>query len=159
MFKALNQGVDEDGFICVIAKDFYSGFVAEDWTLDQLLAHVAQQGNLGSIFIAYPGPNHADAPLLIDVPSTPSQPFREALGVVKCGPLGLWLTDYTQLTMAAQYSDTSALSSSALHLPVPEGTYLLTLTQQTAEISEFQLSWKPAPAGHASGNSSVAWFS
>lgn len=71
MFKALNQGVDEDGFICVIAKDFYSGFVAEDWTLDQLLAHVAQQGNLGSIFIAYPGPNHADAPLLIDVPSTP----------------------------------------------------------------------------------------
>nr|WP_286980169.1 hypothetical protein [Corynebacterium sp. UBA5992] len=54
MFKALNQGVDEDGFVCVIAKDFYSGFVAEDWTLDQLLAHVAHQGNLGSIFMPTP---------------------------------------------------------------------------------------------------------
>lgn len=46
---------------------------------------------------------------------------RQATGVVTVGEDGLWLTDYTQLTMAGQFADESALSRYAQRLPVEPG--------------------------------------
>ena len=44
-----------------------------------------------------------------------------ATGVVTVGEDGLWLTDYTQLTMAGQFADESALSRYAQRLLVEPG--------------------------------------
>ncbi|WP_285725115.1 hypothetical protein [Psychromicrobium xiongbiense] len=159
MSQPLDLQVDEDGFVCVVSPDFYSGFVDEDWSLDQLLAHFVQQSNLGSLFVAYPGPDHADAPLTFDEVAESGEPYRRATGVVKVGPQGLWLTDYTQLTMAAQFQDSAPIDRGAVRLPVREGTYLLTLIHMSGEGAEFHLSSAPGTPTMTSRISSVPWFS
>lgn len=125
----LRAVVDEDGFVALVCPDTYSGYVGEDWTLDQVLATFVEQMNTGALFSVYPGPDLADASLRIsDTPSTAAAQ-REVSGLIRVGEAGLWLTDYTQLTMAAQFIDTAPCVAHHVRLPVPSGVYRVTLRQ------------------------------
>jgi hypothetical protein len=134
----LHAVVDEDGFVALVCPDTYSGYVSEDWTLDQVLATFVEQMNTGALFAVYPGPDLADASLRIsDTPSTAAA-RREVSGLIRVGEGGLWLTDYTQLTMAAQFSDTAPYAAHHVRLPTPSGVYHVTL-RQFASLYEDEL--------------------
>lgn len=151
--------VDEDGFVCVVAPDTYEGFVHADWTLEALLARFVEQMNRGSLFIAYPGPDDADSCLAFATVPPRTGEGRTALGTVRVGHGGLWLTDYTQLTMAAQFSDESSIATSSRRLPVSPGEYQVALHEEiTGDGSMFTLTVSPAASGEITQHVSVPWF-
>ena len=151
--------VDDDGFVCVVAPDSYEGFVDEDWTLDSLLARFVQQMNRGSLFVAYPGPDAANSEIAFGTEQAPTGAGREASGIVQVGTAGLWLTDYAELTMAAQFSDESPIASYSQRLPVATGRYRITLREQDAEDeSTFVLTVSPVGLDEVVEQSSVPWF-
>ncbi|HWV48484.1 MAG TPA: hypothetical protein VN035_03425 [Microbacterium sp.] len=121
--------VDEDGFFCLVAPDAYRGFVDEDWELEQLLVRFVEQMNAGSLFIAYPGPEDADETVAFAGTLPDASVLREATSTVHVGVGGLWVTDYTQLTMAAQFDDEAATNAGAIRLPVTEGSHRVALRQ------------------------------
>lgn len=144
----MTLAIDEDGFFALVSPDLYRGFVAEDWELDQLMSHFLDEMNSGSLFIAYPGPDDADEPVVFNKDSPTATPVREAVGTVKVSAAGLWLTDYTQLTMAAQFQDESSIASSATLLPVPEG--LCTVVFQQVETNPgYRLTVTPAAQSYS----------
>lgn len=120
--------IDSDGFVCLVVPDDYRGFVDEDWTLADLLARFVEQMNAGTLFVAYAGDEAADSPLTM-VADAPEPAVREVSGVVLVGAGGLWLTDYTQLTMAAQFADEGPVASYGRRLPLEPGNYLITLSE------------------------------
>ena len=151
--------VDEDGFVCVVAPDTYEGFVHPDWTLEALLVRFVEQMNRGSLFIAYPGPGDADSDLAFEMAPPGISEGRTAVGMVQVGPAGLWLTDYTQLTMAAQFSDESSITTYSQRLPVAPGQYQVTLHEEiTGDESKFTLTVSPATSGEIAQQVSVPWF-
>lgn len=155
---AADARVDEDGFVCLVSPDTYAGFVDEDWELDALLERFVEQCNLGSLFIAYPGPDHADDRLVIDPGAPrPTHALREIGGIVHVGAGGLWLTDYMQLTMAAQFSDSGPLANHAVRIPVAAGS-LVTLAQDPGEESVFRLTWRDAGSEAPAPITAVPWF-
>jgi len=121
--------VDEDGFVCLVCPDTYRGYVSDDWTLDQLLERFTEQMNRGTCFVAYPGPELTNVPLRIAAQKSETTCIREVSVSIRAGKGGLWLTDYTQMTMAAQFSDEKPVDRSGALLPVPPGSFRLTLRQ------------------------------
>ncbi|MGT2428773.1 hypothetical protein ACU4GI_40110 [Cupriavidus basilensis] len=125
----LHSKVDEDGFVAVVCPDEYSGYVGEDWTLQQMLGRFTEQMNNGTLFAVCPGPDLADMPLRIaDAPSELNAQ-REVSGLLRVHNGGAWLTDYGQLTMAAQFSDEPPLSPFHIRLPLRPGEYRATFRQ------------------------------
>lgn len=157
MHDATDLRVDDDGFVALVAPGEYSGFVDEDWELDDLLSRFIDQMNRGALFIAYPGPDHADAPLTFNAEASPTTK-RQATGVVDVGEDGLWLTDYTQLTMAAQFPDESPLASYAQRVPIEPGRYRITLHQNAADGSAFVLTASATSIDDAEHQTTVPWF-
>ncbi|QET05024.1 hypothetical protein FOB72_23490 [Cupriavidus pauculus] len=125
----LHSKVDEDGFVAVVCPDEYSGYVGEDWTLQQMLSRFTEQMNNGTLFAVCLGPNLADLPLRIaDAPSKLNAQ-REVSGFLRVHHGGAWLTDYGQLTMAAQFSDERPLRQFHIRLPLSPGEYWATFRQ------------------------------
>lgn len=160
--EALSTWVDGDGFVCLVTPDTYRGFVGADWELDDILARFVEQMNAGALFVASPGPSGAGAPLTIisddSAVGAVTGAVREVSGTVFVGDEGLWLTDYTQLTMAAQFNDESPTGRSALRIPVDAGTHLLTLREFAGERPSYTLSVAPTLAAGAYAHGAVPWF-
>ncbi|SOY77665.1 hypothetical protein CBM2589_U10167 [Cupriavidus taiwanensis] len=125
----LHSKVDEDGFVAVVCPDEYSGYIGENWTLQQVLVLFTEQMSNGTLFAVCTGPDLANMPLRIaDAPSKLNAQ-REVSGFLRVHDGGAWLTDYGQLTMAAQFSDERPLSPFHIRLPLPPGEYRATLRQ------------------------------
>jgi hypothetical protein len=121
--------VDDSGFVVLVCPGSYVGFISNDWTLAELLSRFVEQMGAGSLFVAYPGPDLANESLRIASKASVQSCLREVTGVVSVGEAGLWLTDYSTLTMAAQFSDEPPISSWHVQLPVPPGTFRIVLRQ------------------------------
>lgn len=157
MHNEADLRVDEDGFVALVAPNEYRGFVDEDWGLEDLLTRFVEQMNHGALFIAYPGPDDADAALTLATEAPPVT-MRQATGVVEVGAEGLWLTDYTQLTMAAQFADESPLSSYAQRLLVEPGRYRITLHEDATSESGFVLMISMTDTDDIEHQTVVPWF-
>lgn len=153
--------VDEDGFVAVVAPDSYRGFVGEDWTMETLLERLTAQMNDQTLFIAYAGPDDANEEVAFAAGPTPfpAGVRRETSGVVAVGPGGLWVTDYTQLTMAAQSDEEGPIANhSSTRLPVSQGRCRVTL-RQFAEQPQFELTVTDAPeTDRPPQHTSVPWL-
>lgn len=157
--EPMSLEVDDDGFVCVVAPDSYEGFVDEDWTLDRLLGRFVEQMNRGALFVAYPGPDAANSEIRLGTEQARAGTGREASGIVQVGAAGLWLTDYAELTMAAQFSDESPIASYSQRLPVTAGRYRITLREEVVEDeSTFVLAVSPAGQNEIVEQTSVPWF-
>src|SRR5690606_24887020 len=97
--------IDDAGFVALVCPGAYAGYVGEDWTLEQVTGRFVEQMNARNLFIAYPGPDSAGEPLRVSNRPSRMAARREASGLLRVGDDGLWLTDYAQLTMAAQFKD------------------------------------------------------
>ncbi|MFK4759834.1 hypothetical protein ACI3KS_02760 [Microbacterium sp. ZW T5_45] len=146
--------VDGDGFVCLVAPDDYRGYVDEDWALEDLLARFVEQLNAGTLFVAYAGDEAADSPLSV-VADAPEAAVRDVNGVVHVGEGGLWLTDYTQLTMAAQFADEGPVASYGQRLPLEPGSYLVTLSE--LDDDEYTIAIRPH-VGDSPVQDRVPWF-
>jgi len=149
--------IDEHGFFCLVAPGAYRGFVDEDWQLEQLLTHFVGQMHEGSLFVAYPGPDDADEVVAVadDRPDAPA--LRGAVSAVHLGTGGLWLTDYTQLTMAAQFDGEAPIAAGAIRLPVHDGWQRVTL-QQVAGDPRYVLTITPLAGDDRERLRAVPWF-
>ena len=164
----LRARVDEDGFVALVCPDTYQGFVNEDWTLEQVLSRFVEQMGAGALFAIYPGPDVADMSVRIsDVPSSATA-WREVSGLVRVGEGGLWLTDYTQLTMAAQFQDSRPIEDGRIdhiRLPIPSGVYQITARQFSRSYEDeiepaVELIFVPAdPSENHASFKEVPWFS
>lgn len=125
----LQAEIDEDGFVALVSPDAYSGFIGEDWTLDQLIPCFLKNLNTGALFVAHLGPDLANEPLRISSTRSPIPALREFSSLIQVGQAGVQVTDYTQLTMSAQFADEPPITRSHLTLPIPAGVYQVTLRQ------------------------------
>lgn len=148
--------VDEDGFVALVCPGAYLGYVDEDWSPGQITQRFLEQMNAHALFIAHPGPDFASEPLRISNLPSPITASREASSVMQVDAGGLWLTDYTQLTMAAQFTEERPIAGHHTRLPVPAGTYRVTIRQfaalptielliQAAEISDRHVAFGAIP--------------
>ena len=151
-----NFQVDDDGFVLLITPDSYDSFIDEDWTLDQITTRFTEQMTAGSMFAAYVGPDAALHQLTYGPPAPSAAVAREASSAIDVAAGGLWLTDYTQVTMAAQYEDQQPLGTYSTRLPVEPGRYEVRL-QQLA-LGALHLTVIPSTDTVHIAHQSVPWF-
>ncbi|OYD61034.1 hypothetical protein BDB13_5962 [Rhodococcus sp. OK302] len=151
--------VDEDGFICLVAAGHYDGFVGTDWELDELLTRFAEQMSRGALFVAYAGPDAAGGELRIVAEGSSQRAEREAAGVIDAAD-GVWLTDYTQLTMGAQFDDERPETDDPdSRLSVPAGRYRILLREFASDDGPvFELVVSPAGVDDTVAHAEVPWF-
>lgn len=153
------SSVDEDGFVCLVAAGPYEGFVGEDWELGELLTRFAEQVNRGALFVVYAGPEAAGGELRIVAEGSSERASREVAGVIDAGD-GVWLTDYTQLTVAAQFDDMRPEPEDPeFRLSVPAGRYRLLLREFAFDDDPvFELVVTAAGADDTVTHAGVPWF-
>ena len=100
--------IDDDGFIALVNGANYQGFVGEDWQFDQLITHFVDQMNLGNV-IVWQASNDGGGDWLVSFQEHPSSTpaFRQFEHFINVTTGQLFLSNYSDLTMAAQFSDIS----------------------------------------------------
>lgn len=96
---------DEDGFIALINAHQYASFVSEDWTLSQLMNHFVTEMNKHTIIVWGTNPGGGDWNIVFLSAPSDKKAFQEFTMPITVTDGKLYLTEYTALTMAAQFAD------------------------------------------------------
>ena len=93
---------DDSGFLAVANVDKYNSFVSEAWELPQLLGHFVDEMNENTVIVWATG---FENEWTIDVLESPSdkKSYREFTQSIEVTNGKLFLTNYEDLTMAAQF--------------------------------------------------------
>ncbi len=84
---------------------------------------------------------------------------RAVASTLEAGGAGLWLTSYTKLSMAAQFSDELAADPrSSLRLPCAPGNYRVSLRERAGVSPPFELELTPADSPTPVQHNCVPWF-
>lgn len=123
--------LDDDGFLVLVDPTAYAGFVDEEWTMDTLQAHVVDQAGRGRITGAHLGPFLQGLPAEVRSDRSVRPSTREAVAGVEVQGDGLYVVDYTALTMAAQFSDRDVVQDhrASDRVLLPAGWYRVTFRQ------------------------------
>lgn len=137
---------DDSGFIGIVNNDLYKGFVSEDWELDDVLKKFKTQTNLGHCAIWSTGEPY-DMSVQILESLSGRNAIRETIINIQVTDGCLWLTNYTDLTMVAQFEDEPIPSKMNSHLKIEldTGNYLVHIRQMTDPKA---YEWKEAPEYH-----------
>jgi hypothetical protein len=124
--------IDDDGFIALVNGANYQGFVDDDWQFDQLMTHFINQMNIGNI-VVWQTSNDGGGNWLVSFQeqSSNASAFRQFDQFINVTTGELFLTNYGDLTMAAQFSDASipAAHNADLKIELKNGWYKLTVRQ------------------------------
>ena len=123
---------DDDGFIAFVNSANYQSFVGEDWQFDQLMTHFVDQMNVGNIIVWQTSNDGGGNWLLSFQERTSSMPaFRQFEHLINITSGQLFLSNYSDLTMAAQFSDISipAAHNVNLKIELENGWYKVTVRQ------------------------------
>lgn len=124
--------IDDDGFIALVNSANYQSFVDDGWQFDQLMSHFVDQMNQGNI-IVWQTSNDGGGNWSVSVQKQPSSThaFRQFEQIINVTAGQLFLTNYTDLTMAAQFSDASipATHNADLKIELENGLYKVTVRQ------------------------------
>jgi len=124
--------IDDDGFIALVNGANYQSFVDEDWQFDQLMAHFVNQTNEGNIVVwQTSNDGGGDWLVLFQEQASGTPAFRQFEQLIHVTSGELFLTNYSDLSMAAQFSDTSipAAHNADLKIELENGWYKLTVRQ------------------------------
>ena len=125
------QIIDNDGFLALVDTSKYSSYLTEDWDLNELLDHFVGQMNKGNFLIWRTG--YEGGEWNVDMVSKPSdkKSFREFKSLIEVTNGILYLTEYSDLTMAASYSDQRIPSkhNSDVFFELENGIYDITIRQ------------------------------
>ena len=95
---------DDSGFIAVVNADNYKSFVSKDWELSQLFNHFVDEMNSDNLIIWSTGSANVWTISFVDKQSDKIS-FREFYKTIEVTNDRIFLTNYEDLTMAAQYED------------------------------------------------------
>jgi len=95
---------DDDGFIGIVNADNYKSFVATDWTFQQLKEHLIKEMNSNNL-ILWATDSEREWNLTFVSESSNEKSFKEFNKTIQVTNGKLFLTNYTDLTMAATYAD------------------------------------------------------
>lgn len=122
---------DEDGFIALVNTNSYQSFVDEDWELDQLLGHFVKQMNRDALLVWATAPGGGLWKITVTDKPSAEAAFREVEKTVDVTKGKLYLINYTDLTMAAQFKDEvlPAKDNADFFVELPKGKYSVTVRQ------------------------------
>ena len=121
---------DDSGFIAIVNADKYNSFVNEDWELKQLMNHFISEMNKETLLIWATGSEDEWAVAFLDTPSI-DKAFREFNKTIEVTNGQLFLTNYEDLTMAAQFRESKipAAHHAGLNIKLDNGRYDLSVRQ------------------------------
>ena len=121
---------DDSGFLAIVNSDTYKSFVDENWELTQLMKHFVDETNNKNIIFWATGSSYEWTVSFVDKSSN-KKAFREFTSTINVTNEKLYLTNYEDLTMSAQFEDTKipAKHNSDLIIKLENGLYNLTIRQ------------------------------
>ena len=129
--ESRKQIIDNDGFLALVDVSKYSSYLTENWELDELLDHFVDQMNRGNFLMWRTG--YEGGEWNVDMVSKPSdkKSFREFKSLIEVTNGRLYLTEYSDLTMAASYADQRIPSkhNSDVFFELENGIYGITVRQ------------------------------
>jgi hypothetical protein len=122
--------IDGSGFIAVVNPNKYLSFVDENWEFPQLLNHFVEEMNKQSLIIWSTGLQNTWTVLFSNTPSD-QKAFREISKSIIVTDEHLFLTNYEDLSMAAQFPEEKIPSShnSILAIKLNNGNYIFSIRQ------------------------------
>jgi hypothetical protein len=120
---------DGSGFMALVNADAYETFVNEDWQLTQLMDHFISEMNENNLIIWGTG---VEKEWIVDIlEKSTSSYFRAFSKTIQVTNGCLYLTNYEDLTMAAQFSDEvlPQKHNSDLKIEMENGFYNVTVKQ------------------------------
>jgi hypothetical protein len=132
-FKLMKFTVyDEDGLFSIVNTHRYSGFVNEDWSLEQLFEHFVSEMNNQNL-IVWKTNNDGGGEWIMEVleDENDTLSLRQFKKTIEVTGGSLHLVSYTDLTMAAQFDDEKLPSkeNSTLEILLENGKYDVTVKQ------------------------------
>jgi hypothetical protein len=143
---------DDSGLLALIDPDAYSGFVAEDWALEHIVAHFHEEMAARHLLIWGTG---QEGRWTVDVSLSRAVEagIREVTGSIVATKGRLLLTNYESLTMIAQFSDVTLPEpdQTALVVDVSPGLYRCRIVQHALQAgdggdAEFRIELQPVKA-------------
>lgn len=121
---------DDSGFIGLCNSDLYQSFVNEDWELNELIERFRDEMNSGHAAIWSTGTEKVITVELRDYKSQ-RKSHRDVQSNLRVTNGRLWLTNYEDLSMAAQFEDEKIPSNhhSDLEFPIKNGAYQVLIRQ------------------------------
>jgi hypothetical protein len=115
---------DDSGILAIVNADKYNSFVSEEWELPQILKRFVDEMNNDNLIIWSTGFKSTWTVNFLSQPSD-KKSFREFSKTIAVTDGQLFLTNYEDLTMSAQYEDEKipAKHNADLFVKVDNGTY------------------------------------
>jgi hypothetical protein len=121
---------DDSGFVAIVNADRYHSFVDGNWELSQLLNHFVHEMNNDNLIIWQTGAEGNWQVQFVDKQTT-QKSFREFSTSIEVTDRQLFLTNYEDLTMAAQFEDEKVPAKQNAHcyIQLDNGKYKVTVRQ------------------------------
>jgi hypothetical protein len=129
-FPAQLKITDDSGFLAIVNADKYQSFVDSDWGLHQLFNHFVDEMNNGNLIMWATGYENEWTVIFLDKPSD-DVAFREFSKSIHVTNGKLFLTNYEDLTMAAQFQEEKIPQegNAELCINLDDGKYDFTIRQ------------------------------
>src|SRR6476646_11864377 len=101
---------DDSGFLALVNAEKYISFIGPDWTYEEIQQRFTEQTEANAIFI-WPTRSEGFYDVTILAKPTTKTAFREFMGKIEVTKECLYLTNYEDLSMAAQFEDETLPSS------------------------------------------------
>jgi len=109
---------DDSGFLGIVNTEKYKSFFSEDWEFSQLLRHFVNEMNNDNMIFWATGSENIWMINFVENPSA-EKSFREFYKTLEVTNGKIFLTNYEDLTMAAQYADEKIPTDHNANLYVP----------------------------------------
>jgi hypothetical protein len=122
------QITDDSGFLAIINVDKYNSYVSEEWGFPQLIKHFCDEMNKEYLVIWATGLEY-EWTVEVSKGSTNKMAFREFSKSIEVTNGKLYLTNYEDLTMAAQFEKVKLpiRHNAGLFVNLDNGRYELTI--------------------------------
>ncbi len=121
---------DDSGFLAIVNADKYNSFVNEMWTLPQLFERFIEEMNYDHLIIWSTGSENTWTVTFVNKPSD-KKSFREFSKTMTVTNGQVFLTNYEDLTISAQYADEKvpAKHNIDLNIKLDNGVYEFKIRQ------------------------------
>ena len=121
---------DDSGFLGIVNADKYDSFISENWELSQLFNRFVDEMNNDNLILWSTGSANVWTIRFVSKPSD-IKSFREFYKTLEVTSGKIFLTNYEDLTMAAQYSDEKipAKHNAALSIDLDNGRHEFQIRQ------------------------------
>jgi hypothetical protein len=138
------QVTDDSGFLALVDPDAYSGYVREDWVLEEILRRLREEMAARHLLLWGTGRQGCwtvDAAVRDDV----ARGVREVIGTIVSSRGRLLLTNYESLTFVAQFAGEPLPQphETGQVLEVPPGLYACRIVQHVLEAANWQAGCAP----------------